>query len=168
MNLVLGFDLGAHGAVAIAEYPEGEVFTRPLHLPSEGEEGEKAWAWHKAVLAVFAHFMPVAVAYEEAHFVGSLGQSQKWIKRQEGILLSATWQVGLMCVPVPTPTVRAHARNVGGLEKWPAGSAKIHLQAGAADHGWIPSEWVGVKKYEDEADACWVADWLRHQKLEGV
>lgn len=154
---VIGFDLGAKGAAAMI-LPGGSWRTYRLTLPKYGDRERAGW-WYREV-GILLEWDPVAVAYEDPHFVGARGASQLWIRRQEGELLALCDQRDILCVPAPTPTVRAHAVR-HGAPKWAKGHAKEAMREGAIIRGWPCAEWT-----EDEVDAAWVADWLHHQRLE--
>ena len=161
-DFVLGFDLGAKGAIALARRGhDDEIVTRKLHLPPPAklEESDRAADWLARVTSFIDKLQPIAIAYEQAHFVGSVGASQTWIKRQEGILLALCGTRDIMCIGVPTPTIRAHAKR-HGAPTWEKGGVKDAMMEGASNRGWDCQT-------HDEADAAWVADWLRHQNFQG-
>lgn len=165
-RVVVGFDLGVQGAAAVADADlSGRLETVGLALPGKTEDlAQRACWWAATVAHLLTSYGPMAVAYEDAHYVGAQAASQNWLRRQEGILLAQCYAREIVVVGVPTPTVRAHMVKVRGVGRPEKGQAKRAAQGGAAGLGWIPAAWVGVKRYEDQADAAWVADWLRHQK----
>ncbi len=155
--ILLGFDLGAKGAVAVLE--DGRVRTIRLTLPKRTDPERAGW-WYRTVRDILDLEKPLAVAYEDPHFVGARGRSQNWIRRQEGILLALCDEREILCVGVPTPTWRAHAKR-HGAPKWEKGEVKQAMITGARNRGWNVET-------DDEADAAWVVDWLAHQEIEGA
>lgn len=156
-----GFDLGAKGAVAIrTDGAETSLTTERLVLPKYGDRERAGW-WNRQVERLLDQ-EPTAVAYEDPHFVGHKGASQNWIRRQEGILLALCDAREILCVPVPTPTIRAHAVR-HGAPKWEKGKVKQAMRDGAIRRGWPCDEWS-----EDEVDAAWAVDWLWAQKFEVI
>lgn len=154
---LIGFDLGAKGAVAVRI--DKFVVTRSLILPQRTDPERAGW-WFRQVSELLDTHHPLAVAYEDPHFVGARGQSQNWIRRQEGILLALCDERQILCVGVPTPTWRAHARK-NGVPKWEKGKVKEAVMLGARNRGWNCLT-------DDEADAAYVVDWLSVQEIEGA
>ncbi len=153
---ILGFDLGASAAVASLGYPMGEFGVEKLTLPKKLDDPAKCARWQDQVNRLLEQ-EPLAVAYEDAVMNRARGAMQKWIRREEGILLACCASRDILCIGVSSATIRAFARK-NGMPKWEKGKVKDALRLGAEGMGWPVEQMSG-----DEIDAAWVVHWFAEQ-----